>query len=511
MNDWDLCWMDTGVTPELVSKMRPYQKINHFPGMSCLSKKNYLQRNLSKMAKRFEIEYSFYPKTWVLPNDFNELRSEMSKVQGKTYIVKPHGMSQGNGIYLTKGMEGIGVNDQCIVQEYITNPYLIDGLKFDLRIYALVYGCDPLRIYMFEEGIARFSTDMYVRPNKDNIDNRYMHLTNYAINKVNKKFTSNSDPTVGHKRNLASVWSYIDKICGSSDSVKRSIREIVVKTLCAVQPKLSRTFRSCQPNNTNNNMCFEILGFDILLEDNLRPWLLEVNHSPSFNIDTPFDYKLKTELIKDTIKLLHLDPFDKMTYLEKERERVNSRTYARVMRDSLSKKEREQFIHKAMIKRDNYELMNSGRFIRIYPDIARNAKYPMFLEYANNEMDQFHGIRKRTSFSRSKPYSDLQLLSNPYCMTKDKFIENKHLVRGSSTTKRLSHNFASDRLNKIASIYGHKLLQEKSNKNSKIIANAKRLIAKYKVMIDEKKLVVLRPQTTMIKPKRATLKKHNDM
>jgi tubulin polyglutamylase TTLL6/13 len=53
-------------------------------------------------------------------------------------------------------------------------------------------------------------------------------------------------------------------------------------------------------------MCFEILGFDILIDHKLKPWLIEINHSPSFETDTPFDLKIKTNLINDTLNLLNL-------------------------------------------------------------------------------------------------------------------------------------------------------------------------------------------------------------
>lgn len=79
-------------------------------------------------------------------------------------------------------------NEGCVVQRYIHQPYLVDDLKFDLRIYVLLYGVNPLRIYIHEQGIARFATEEYQAPNNSNLDNLYMHLTNYAINKFNDKF-----------------------------------------------------------------------------------------------------------------------------------------------------------------------------------------------------------------------------------------------------------------------------------------------------------------------------------
>ncbi len=49
------------------------------------------------------------------------------------------------GIYLTKQLETLNSHDRFVVQKYKTKPFLIDGLKFDLRIYVLMAGCDPLR------------------------------------------------------------------------------------------------------------------------------------------------------------------------------------------------------------------------------------------------------------------------------------------------------------------------------------------------------------------------------
>ena len=110
-------------------------------------------------------------------------------------------------------------------------------------------------------------------------------------------FNTNSEKANhSHKRTLQSVWDYIDHYegQGKADTVKSEIEKIVIKTICSVQPSLAHIYKSCVPDDIDNSCCFEILGFDILLDKKLKPWLLEVNHSPSFSTDTPFDWKVKS-------------------------------------------------------------------------------------------------------------------------------------------------------------------------------------------------------------------------
>ena len=73
-------------------------------------------------------------------------------------------MSQGRGIFLTRNIEEIANGNKYVVQRYIKNPYLLDGLKFDLRIYVLLAGTDPLRLYVYEEGLTRLATKRYEEP-----------------------------------------------------------------------------------------------------------------------------------------------------------------------------------------------------------------------------------------------------------------------------------------------------------------------------------------------------------
>ena len=83
------------------------------------------------------------------------------------------------------------IDEPCVISKYVGNPLLINGLKFDVRIYVLVTSLDPWRIYVYNEGLARFASEEY---NPNNIkSNKFAHLTNYSINKKSENFVQNSN------------------------------------------------------------------------------------------------------------------------------------------------------------------------------------------------------------------------------------------------------------------------------------------------------------------------------
>lgn len=72
--------------------------------------------------------------------------------------------------------------DCIVVSEYIHNPLLANGLKFDMRVYVGITCWNPLRIYVYEEGLTRFATSPYSF-DLSTKENLYAHLTNYSLNK----------------------------------------------------------------------------------------------------------------------------------------------------------------------------------------------------------------------------------------------------------------------------------------------------------------------------------------
>ena len=129
------------------------------------------------------------------------------------------------------------MDEHCVVQEYINKPFLMERMKFDLRLYVLVLGIDPMRIYLSREGLARLSTKLYEEVDDRNLEDMTMHLTNYAINKHSNKFQPNRAAivdSVGHKRSLKFTLKYLEK-CEGQDSkeLMKGIKDIIVKTLIA--------------------------------------------------------------------------------------------------------------------------------------------------------------------------------------------------------------------------------------------------------------------------------------
>ena len=156
--DWDLCWTDSNVPPEKLSRMKPYQKINHFPGMQILARKNHLARNLTKMTKLFPQEYNFFPPTWLLPAEGGDFRAQFNKKKAKTFIIKPEASCQGKGIFLTRNYEDLESDAHYVAQRYIHTPYLIDGKKIRVIKFML--------FFRFEIRFTAVCSALWMQPNE---------------------------------------------------------------------------------------------------------------------------------------------------------------------------------------------------------------------------------------------------------------------------------------------------------------------------------------------------------
>jgi len=117
--------------------------------------------------------YNFVPESFMLPNEyikFLQLFSEETHQQrhsnaGNTnsiWICKPADLSRGRKIFVFNDVAELNYDQQNVVQRYVKDPLLIHGYKFDLRIYVLVTSFHPLTVYLYRNGLVRFSTEKYV-------------------------------------------------------------------------------------------------------------------------------------------------------------------------------------------------------------------------------------------------------------------------------------------------------------------------------------------------------------
>ncbi|KAM3591592.1 uncharacterized protein V6R79_004405 [Siganus canaliculatus] len=420
-DDWTLFWTDCSVSLDRVKDMKRYQKINHFPGMNEICRKDLLARNMNRMLKLFPKDYNIFPRTWCLPADYSDFQAYTRAKKSKTYICKPDAGCQGKGIFITRSNKDIHPGEHMICQVYISRPFIIDGFKFDLRIYVLVTSCDPFRVFMFHEGLARFCTTKYSEPSHSNVDDVCMHLTNYSINKNSENFLRDEDS--GSKRKLSTLNKLLDSISCDTDKMWTDIEDVIIKTLISAHPILRHNYHTCFPSHTAGSACFEILGFDVLLDHRLRPWVLEVkpsrthalqrssqtsksksglqvNHSPSFTTDSQLDREVKDALLYDTLVLINLGACDRRKITKEERRRVKERLQQNISKEARSEELRQSQAATAE-QMDKYEAKHLGGFKRIYPREG-GEKYDKYFKHSSSLFQETAASKAREECARQQ-------------------------------------------------------------------------------------------------------------
>lgn len=205
---WNLLW--TWSKPRVERKtLLAWQKVNHFQHAKALTRKDCLKKNMGKylaMGGRMKQAYSVVPLTFILPQEYiafvqafqdkgarlhrkweESARDDGSRgasPAGKNiWIMKPVALSRGRGISLVNDLSQVVYGEQVVIQEYIANPLLLDGYKFDLRLYVLVTSFNPLEAFFYDEGFVRICTRQY---EDSDLSNLFVHLTNSSIQKENQ-------------------------------------------------------------------------------------------------------------------------------------------------------------------------------------------------------------------------------------------------------------------------------------------------------------------------------------
>eukprot|EP00760_Papus_ankaliazontas_P024358 PhM_4_TR2261/c0_g1_i1/m.15705/K16600/TTLL2; tubulin polyglutamylase TTLL2 len=298
----NLWWKTSRFFPSdmvLYNEAYPHARLNHFPRSGSITKKDNLHRNLRRfrVAQGGGAMLDFAPTTFVLPGEyvkFCQAYGDAQEADGGTnavWICKPSELSRGRKIFVFRDIGELLYDCSSVVQRYVHNPLLIDGRKFDLRIYVLVTSFQPLRVYMYDDCLARFSTSKY---DLAKLDDLFSHLTNYAINRENTDFGVPG----ACKWHLPQIKEAFASRGVDFALLFDRITTIVISTLLSICTEVPR-----------NVSCFELFGFDVLFDENFKAWLLEVNFSPSLGVESDVDERVKYGLIKDMIETLNIQSF----------------------------------------------------------------------------------------------------------------------------------------------------------------------------------------------------------
>jgi len=251
--------------------------------------------------------------------------------------------------------------------------------KFDLRLYLVITSITPLRLYLYKEGLVRFATEKY-NLNREGLNNKYIHLTNYAVNQHNPNQNKTGAEKPETKWTLATLWKYLQNKGVDTEAIWTEIQDIAVKTIfCGLENMRLNT--SDNNNNNNNNdrcescqkqdhaedlyqtdrkscspsclsdggggrsdcsspgicgscaschystrNCYKLLGVDVLLDANLKPWLLEVNSFPSMFTEK-IDLEVNPSMVAEMLNLVGLQPATHLFTSIKQRYADDCRTH----------------------------------------------------------------------------------------------------------------------------------------------------------------------------------------
>ncbi|GLC44290.1 Tubulin polyglutamylase ttll5 [Pleodorina starrii] len=375
-----------------LAKLHSFQRVNHFPGTWELGHKGHLYRNVYSARRRARgpaaEAFDIVPRFYIMPRDYEEFRADCERYPDRMYIQKPTNSSRGRGIRMVTRPEAISRDAKdVLVQHYIANPLLLNGFKFDMRVYAAATCLDPLRLYVFPDGLARLATEPY-SADKADLSKRCVHLTNYSVNKKSDKSAkqqqqqgqagqqqgqggqqgqqdgaaggeaagsaggsgpgsapqhphphphpqhpqqqqaaargssscSSGGPPVdpaseceGYKWSLSGLKHYLEArgLGPGWLAVWRQVCDIVAAAVIAAEPRMNTEFKMKVPHRNN---CFEVWGFDIMLTDSFRAWLIEANTCPSLAADSGLDMRVKGAMVSELMHMLGPVPYDVEVY-----------------------------------------------------------------------------------------------------------------------------------------------------------------------------------------------------
>lgn len=271
-----------------------------------------------------EKEEIFHPLTYDLDiqtqrkvffENLKQSQTALDPINRTKWIIKPFNDSGGRGIKVIDSINSFikdytnlqpttdisietllncELSRKLIAQKYIENPLLLNGYKFDIRSYLFIASLDP-PIAFFHDGYLRINIEKY---DLNNIDNVWSHISNIGLQKSNPKYEENKHNS---KWSLKTWINFMlkEKIINDKNFYHSTLKP----ELCTIA---SKTFKSVSKElkESKDQISFALLGMDFLIDENFKPWLLEVTKSPAGHSSLEADDTLFADMMGELLNII---------------------------------------------------------------------------------------------------------------------------------------------------------------------------------------------------------------
>jgi hypothetical protein len=281
---------------------------NHLSNNSSICNKKEMFKNMKKFYEARDLNVfekmplTFHIETGPTDPQFQLFSSNFE--EGSIWIIKPgESTNRGKGIKVSSSLGEIKSlisrnteNRTYIVQKYISNPLLINKRKFDIRCYALVTTfADHVQGYFFKEGYLRTSCKEF---NVKNTKDKFIHLTNDAVQKDHEDYG---------KFESGNKLSYYDfqKILNSTNSNQDFFSQMFPQIVDIVKDSIASVKNIV--NDEEKLHSFEVLGYDFMIDEDFKVWLIEINTNPCLELSSSYLSKIIPEMIDNSFRIA-IDP-----------------------------------------------------------------------------------------------------------------------------------------------------------------------------------------------------------